>query len=250
MTVLDLLKRSLRLLGVLNTGDEPTAEEQANGLVALNSFTNALALERLSMFAVVREVFHLQANQGAYTIGPTAVDWETQRPMQIDDAGVILAGTDPTNTYEKPIKVLRSMEEYARIRLKNLPSAWPLALFYDYGYSTDPNHTGNGTIAVWPVPTEFNQIALYTPQAISTFTKLTDQIALPPGYDRMLPYNLAVEWAPEFPGVTISPLVVAIAEESKEKIKRRNARPGKLRCRDRAPQAHGGSFDLFLGEPR
>jgi hypothetical protein len=244
MTVLDLIKRSMRLLGALNVGDPPTNEEAQDGLTALNALVEGFATERLLMFTSTRQLFNLTSGKQVYAIGPGAVspDWTAARPEYIDAAGLILFNSDPSQVIERPITVLRTDREWAAIRAKSLSSDLPTKLFYDHGYSA----SGAGLVALWPNPSAANQIALYTPTAVSQFTALTQTISLPPGYARMLPYNLAVEWAPEFDKEP-SQVIVAVAMESKANVKRANVAITPLRM-DLPRGDRGGSWDYQLGE--
>lgn len=252
MTVLDLISRSLRLLKAINIGDTPTAAETSDALLALNAMVDAWATERLMIFTTARNVYPLAINQGVYQLGPQGPDWIGPRPVWIDAAGLLLANTDPTQIYERPLKKLTNIE-WAAIRMKGLTSTLPTALYYDQYFNNADSSTspvGSGNVALWPVPTQLNSVVLYTPQAVSQFSSLTQPIALPPGYARALPYNLAVELAPEF-GAEPSDVVVEIAMESKANIKVSNVVSGMGRLRvDAALRTDGGAFDWTIGETR
>lgn len=253
MTVLDLITRAMRLLGAIELGVTPDADEEALGLAALNALTDSFALERLMMWAINRNLYDLVAGQQVYQIGPDGPDWTAPRPAAITGAGLILGNADPTQTLERPLRILTD-DEYRRIRIKGVTSTLPTQLYYDNGFANAdwtgkdaPAVVGSANVFLWPAPTVINQVALYTPQQISQFTSGAQTIALPPGYARMLPYNLAVELAPEL--VTEpSQAVVAIAIESKENVQRGNFRPAKLRCKDFG--SRGGAFDWMIGEER
>jgi hypothetical protein len=248
MTALDLIKRSMRLLGLLNVGDVPTNEEAQDGLTALNAMVDAWATERLMMFTTGRNLYNLAQNQQVYQIGPLGPDWIAPRPEYIDGAGLLLTNSDPTQVLEIPLEVLRTDKEWARVRAKGITSQLPTKLYYDRGFSTGGGNLGSGNVAVWPVPLVANQIALYTPTIVSQFTSLTQTISLPPGYNRALAYNLAIEYAPEFT-VQPSEVVVAVAQMSKDSLKRANLQLDKLRT-DLPRGEHGGHWDYQLGEMR
>lgn len=253
MTVNDLINRSLRLLGAINIGDPPTAPEAQDALLALNGMVDAWANERLMIYTTARNLYNLAPDQQVYQIGPSGPDWIGPRPTRIDAAGLLLGNSDPTQVYERPLAVIRTDKDWAAFRIKGLQSTLPLGLYYDRWYSNPDSATspvGSGNIAVWPVPTAVNQVALYTPVAVSQFTALTQTIALPPGYQRALTYNLAIELAPEFDREP-SDVVVAIAEQSKAGIKRVNAPSaiGRMRT-DPVLRGKGGYWDYTIGETR
>lgn len=249
MTVLDLITRAMRLLGALNIGDAPTAAESQDALLALNAMVDAWATEKLMLYTRARNLYSLVAGQQVYQIGPAGPDWIAPRPMYIDAAGLVLLNSDPTQVVERPLRILSELE-YAAIRVKGLTSTLPTKLYYDR-YFNNPDSTtapvGSANVYLWPCPTIVNEVALYTPQAIAQFTGLTQTIALPPGYARALPYNLAVELAPEFDRAP-SEALVAVAVESKASLKRANVHPERVHYRDQ--NRYGSNFDWTIGELR
>lgn len=213
MTVLDLIKRSMRLLGALNIGDLPTDDEAEDCFTALNAMTSAWALEKLMMYTSSRALYAVVAGQQAYALGRGAgADWVADRPTYLDAAGLVLTNTDPTQVLERPLVIIRTKEQWAQIRLKGETSTLPTRIYLQPDFP-------NAQVAFWPAPTQDNQVALYTPSAVPEFTSLTQIVSLPPGYSRAVPYNLAVEIAPEFDEVNLSPTVMRIADESKNKLK-------------------------------
>jgi hypothetical protein len=248
MTVLDLIKRSLRLLGALNIGDNPTAEEAQDALLALNAMTDAWATERLMMFTTGRNIYNLAPGQQVYQIGPLGPDWIAPRPAYLDGAGLLITNTDPTQVLEQPLDVLRTDLQWARIRAKGITSTLPTTIYYDHGFSSGILNLGSGNVAFWPIPTFANQVALYTPTIIAQFTGLTQTISMPPGYNRALPYNLAIELAPEFDREP-SEAVVAVALEAKASLKRANLQLNTLRT-DLPRGERGGHWDYQLGIER
>lgn len=248
MTVLDLITRSMRLLGALNIGDNPTAPEAQDALIALNALVDSWATERLMMFTTGRNIYNLAQNQQVYQIGPSGPDWIAPRPQYLDGAGLLLVNSDPTQTIERPLHVLRTDLEWARVRAKGITSTLPTKIYYDRGFSTGSGNLGSGNVALWPIPTIANQIALYTPTIVSQFTGLTQTISLPPGYARALPYALAIEMAPEFDREP-SQVVVAVREAAIASLKRANLQLEKLRT-DLPRGERGGHWDYELGEIR
>jgi hypothetical protein len=244
MTVLDLIKRSMRLLSATNIGDAPTNEEAQDGLVALNGLIDSFFTQRLMKFSTNRTLYNLQSGKQVYLLGPAAVspDWPGTRPSFIDRAGLILLNSDPSQVLEVPLTVLKTDAEWAAIRAKSITSDIPQQLYYDRGFSA----AGAGQVALWPIPTASNQVALYTPAELAVFTALTQTISLPPAYTRVLAYRLAIELAAEFDREPPA-AVVAIADEAVASLKRANftlniLRPDGLRTR--------GGWDYQIGVER
>jgi len=247
-TFLKLAKRAMRLLGVLEVGLEPTADEEQDLLEGGNAMVDAFALERLLIYTVARSVFALNAGQASYEIGPNAdptLGWVAQRPTYIEGAGLLFSLGSQTS--EQPIQIL-TPAEWRRERLKGFSTSLVTKLFYDHGF-TNPNSAGadvgSGTVFPWPIPAGVGAIALYLPQSVLEFTSINQAVALPAGYKRALAYNLAVEIAGEF-DTTPSDTIVAIAMESKALIKRANFHPEKLGTG--LGTGGGGGFNIYVGE--
>lgn len=243
MTVLDLITRAMRLIGAVSIGDPIEAAETAAALLALNDLIDSWGTDPQTKFTSSGAVYTCTAGLGTYTIGTgNGAAWTGPRPESIDSATVIIPGT-PTS-YEKPLRVIRSDKDWARVRMKALTSTLIRALYYQPDFP-------NGTVAVWPVPVTSQQVALYTKTAVPQFTGLTQVVSLPPGYTKALTYNLALCIAPEFEKVP-SDVVIGIAESSLYALKVPNAakQVGRLAL-DLGAQGHrGGHFDYLIGEER
>ena len=68
-----IINKSLRLLGVLASGEAPTAAEAFDSLESLNSLIDAYSASPLYYFTNLDEAFPLVINQGNYCIGNAAV---------------------------------------------------------------------------------------------------------------------------------------------------------------------------------
>ena len=211
----NIIKRALRLLRALGVGQSLTADQQTDGLTALNAMVDAWLTERLTIPQVGRTTKVLTASTQDYTIGTTG-DIAVDRPIWIPDASIIPAGL----TSETPIRVLSDQEWAEKIPIKSQTATFPLAIYYNYGLTS----AGLGTISTWPVQTTAPTLVLYTPDAVlTTFATATTAYQVPPGYERALTYNLAIELAPEW-GRQVGQEIVAIAVDAKADIKRANVR--------------------------
>jgi hypothetical protein len=205
MTGLDIIKRALRLVGALEGGETPSAEEAADALQVLNMMLGQWANERLLMYYTTEATFAVTANTGTYNIG-SGQTWDTTRPVRIEQAFIRdSAGND------YPLEIIGE-QRYSEIVDKDAASDFPEYLYY---YATHPA----GVIKIWPVPTQSLTVGL---RMYTQFTSLTlaGTIALPPGYESALCYNLAVELAPEYKEV--SPVVYDKAKETKSLVKTSN----------------------------
>jgi hypothetical protein len=205
ITAQTIISRAMRLLGVYNIGETPSPSESTDSLLALNAMLDSWATDGMAVFAPVKEAIPLTAALASVTAGPSGT-YVTDRPIEVLSANLTLGGV----IY--PID-LTTMEEYNAI--------------------PQPSTTGtprwiwcrmdmpNITITPYPVPSEAATLNIWTTQQIRYFGALTTEVALPPGYDRALAYNLAVEIAPEFEKEA-SPTVKTIAASSLRGIKRVN----------------------------
>jgi len=183
MTVLDLIKGSMRLIGAIDPGETPATSEAADALSALNAMLDSWSLERL----IVYNVAHASQNVVAYT--------------QEYTAGI--GGT--WNMAVRPAKVEKITCEDVIIPFsQNLTT--PLI-----------------TVRLDDEPTTSYAVEVYTWTPLTAFTGLTDVLALPAGYERALRYNLAAEICAEYPNCPLSNVGAAIAIQSKANIKRANA---------------------------
>lgn len=220
----DILYPAMRLIRLIRQGHGPQTEIITEALAALNALIDSWNTERLTIPAVLRNVFTLTASQQSYTIGPSGDFLVSSRPSKIEKAGLIDINANASQPLESPLNVL-TLNLWKAISIKNQTSTHPQDLWYDQSLSV-----GNGTVYFWPIPTVVNQVALYLWQTLLQFQAVEDAFAMQPGYLRALQYNLAVELAPRFENAVLSQPVVDTAKEAKAKIKSLNRPPLELRC--------------------
>jgi len=196
------------LLGSIGKGESPDSDEANDGLVSLNTMLDSWSNESLALYATLQENFALVASTNSYTIGSGGV-FNTTRPVKITNAFI-----RDSNNIDIPVKVLRSRDSYDLITLKTSSSTYPQYLYYDTAFPL-------GTIYLWPTPSAVTTLYLDSYKQLQQFAALTTALAMPPGYERAIVYNLAMEIASEY-GVTPSPIVMSIAVESKAILKRIN----------------------------
>jgi len=237
MTGRDLVAASLRLIGVLASGETAEAQEATDGLSTLNRMLDSWSNESLLIYTKPREVFSLVAGTSSYTIGSGGT-FNTSRPQKIENAELRLTDTSPV--IEKPIAIV-TKDEFATIVSKTTTSTIPMWLYAEGTYPLE-------TINLWPVPSTAYQIALYSWKPLSQVSSLDTSLSLPPGYEEALVYNLAMRLCPEY-GKTLSAEAAQIALESKAAIQVLNSKPQYLRV-DSALQSRPTRFNIYTGEPR
>ena len=188
-TVLDIIRRALRLLTVLATGETPDGAESADCLEQLNWMIQAWSNEKLLTYYIKNEMFLLTSGKGTYTIGPDpAMDFNTSVPNKISSAFVRDNSSGYNNDYK--LDVIPN-DRFQDIFQKGILTTYPrwIQLIRTYPY---------GQINLWPVPNKPLQINISQWNQIAQFKNLTDLICLPPGYKTALAYNLALEMSPEY----------------------------------------------------
>lgn len=229
-TVIEIIKRAHRLIGVYSIGETPSSDESVDGLIALNAMLDEWATENLMTSVQVLDTIPLTANVGSYTIGATGAV-VTGRPDTLSDSSYIdyLGVSYPLT--------IATLEEYNAIVLKTTTSTMPFMLWYN---PTTPN----GTLTVFPKPTLSMTLKLWSIKPIA-YVNLTDTVALPPAYENAIAYNLACTLALEF-GMPVSNMLAKNAAMSKKKVKRRNYQPIVMGFRADIPSQSGFNIDTGM----
>lgn len=210
----DIVRRAFQLIGIVGEGEEPSAEMSSDGLESLNDMVEAWANESLLLYQVQFETFTWPSGQSSRTIG-SGGNFDTVRPLALDPATFIrIASTDYT------LDVL-DHAQYAAIPDKTSAGSQPELIHLDRTYPL-------ANLYVWPVPDQSVELHLATLKQLTAFAGLTTSVSLPPGYKRLLRFNLALELAPEYGGASVSPEVLRIAKESKAKLKSTNSVPPQI----------------------
>lgn len=233
-TAADLIKASLRLLGVTAAGETPAASELADGLSSLNRMISRWSAEGLLIHAEVREEFSLVAGTQSYTIGSSGT-FNTTRPIQILKA---MIEDQSSGTPEYPVEII-NVDQWAAIHIKSTQSPIPTKLYASGSYPLE-------TLSLWPVPSATNKLVLYSLKPLTAFAAGSTDVSLPEGYEDAIVYNLAQRLAPEF-SKEPSAAIVMEALESKANIKRMNIKPMYLEC-DAGVLSRSGLFDIHAME--
>lgn len=205
-TALDMIKRSMRLIGALGRGETPTADEQNDGLTALNAMVEVMTTQRLAIYHIQTASYTWPAATQSRTIGPSG-DFDTVRPLRIEKAWQRLDSID------YPMHVMTSAQ-WARIQQKGLSTEIMDRVYLEPDYPI-------ATLWVYEVPTGSATLYLQTWEQLQSFPLATTQIALPPGYEDMLVHNLALSLAPEYQR-PVPDRVKRYAASSMRSIKRLN----------------------------
>lgn len=225
-TVLELVIDALVTVKALAVGETPGADMTTDALTKFNEILEALSIQNLAVFSNVTTTIPLTVGVGSYSIGPTGAA-VVPRPSDITAAFVTYAGVDfPLDQH--------SENDYAYLALKSQPGlpSW-------YIYSPD---YPNGTIILWPVPAQPSTLTVYQSLAFTAAATLIDQVALPPGYRKMIRLLLAWELASDYPGMTAAELqkLEGDAKAAVSLVKRVNDQPTMLSSEVASLNASGG----------
>jgi len=210
-TARDLLAASLRKIGVLAAGEPMEPDQASDALDELSRMLETWGLQRRLVFRVLEIVKPLTAGQASYTIGPGG-QINTTRPLQIrQDAGFTRRGT-----LDFPLEGITAFQ-YDAIGLKALPAPWARWVYYDPAFPL-------GTITLWPVPSEANELHLRADAQFTSPATLNDTLSFPPGYVDALVHGLGKRLASEY-GKTLSAEFQEEARRCEAALKTSNAQP-------------------------
>lgn len=203
-TALDLITGAAKLLGVVFKSETLDADESNDGLVALNDMLDGWSNDDLLTYAYTLESFPLTGAL-SYTMG-VGGDFNTARPINIVDALVRIG------TIDYPLKIISQEEYQLDIAFKSLTSPIPKFLTYDNGYPL-------GTIKMYAVAIAGGTLFLQSNKPLSNISSLASVVSLPPGWNRAIKNNLAIELAAQY-GVDVPDSVIKNAAMSLGDIKR------------------------------
>ncbi|MCE7073689.1 hypothetical protein LZG74_25490 [Dyadobacter sp. CY327] len=226
-TARNIIKKSMQKVGIITRNQEPEADETNDALDQLNALLLSWSNESLMIYVRNRQTFNLVGGQGAYTIG-TGQNFNTPRPIQILDA------MSSTGDVFSPIAIV---SDEIFIEGQTMPNQQGIAsmLNYDNNYPT-------GTIRLWPIPSSADQLTLLMEAPLTQFG-LDDEVDLPPGWERMIIYNLAIELSPDY-GQAVTPELLELARDAKALVARSVT---KARNMD-SPFNVGKGFNIWSGQ--
>ena len=159
------------------------------------------------VYAAIKENFSLVAGTNTYTVGSSGA-FNTVRPFRIESAYI-----RDSNNNDTILEILSDMARYDSIATKTTQGK-PYILFYDPQMSL-------GKVYLYYTPNEACTLSWSAWKPVTQVATSATALTFPPGYERALKYNLAVEMAPEY-GRSVTPEVAVIAQESKRVIKNLN----------------------------
>jgi hypothetical protein len=206
-TILDLVTESYSLLNHPGEGQSLPATDSANALNILNRLLESLNLRRLIPYYVQRETFSLVSGTQSYTIG-TSGTFNTTRPNRILHM-TLNSGDNDYPMYQ--LDYAQWMDIFNKTNQSNIPR-W---FYYEKAYPL-------ATINIYYEPSDSSSTITIASEKTFGDYALTDTVALPPGYERMIVYNVAKELLPKFPVQAQAPFILKEASSSIDDIERLN----------------------------
>lgn len=210
VAVSSVILRSMRMINEKPRGATLDATEQVEVLYEFNSFLDSMAIERLYAIALKQESFALTVSTNSYTIGSGGA-FNTVRPTKIVDPCFVR----DANNLDSPVRVIDA-DAYGGIVQKGAGYTYPTYLFYDHQYSA----SGLATIYLYPSPAASLTLFINSWQQLASVSTVSQQMALPPGYQLFLESNFAIHLAAGFK--PIPPETAKIARDSKAAVKALN----------------------------
>lgn len=234
-TALDIVSDAMKLLGVLQAGETPSAVDANDALFRLNTLLDAWNSERLSCFCDQTASLAYVAGQNPYTVG-TGGDFNVGRPTELIRAWARTPSGQDIQQY------LLTEQEYDAIPLKTTGGTFPIAVWYNPQYPL-------GQLNVYPVPnaasyTQFLRFKSF----LTAFATLATTVSLPPGYLDALIKNLAVDafpyWGGNPPAWLTTEQNPASAQAAKRRIEAVNVLNQSTKLRNDAPSGRGAGFQM------
>lgn len=226
----DLLTAALRVAGIIMRPNWVLSTDMAAELIpALNRMLGSWNIDGSKIFTSGIQTFPLTSGVKTYTIGPGG-DFDTARPNYYSVAN-ILYPTGPV--VRQPVRILRNDDEWASIRVQDIPGAPAWVLYPDMAFPLT-------TLYLYPQPPAGYTLELYTWQALSTYAAITDSVVVPDGYEEAIVWNLGVRAAAMYPHDSkLSPDARDQARRSLRAVQQLNAKTPAL-CTDQALSGWGG----------
>ena len=181
MTVLDLVKSMLRLIGAISPNKAPKADQVQDAIEALNLLLAEWHNDPLLSFTE-QQIFTMVSGTSNYMIG-TGMTWNGHRPLKI------LAATITKDSIDYQLRIICDTEYLESVKSS---VCMPPALFYS------PQETC-GNIYLLGKPDQNYSITILSQMAFTPYAPDgSDTITLPNGYVSALKYNGALEIFPEY----------------------------------------------------
>lgn len=237
-TVRDLIHQSAMLAGMRASGEVLDATTAQDVLTVLNQLIDSWNLASLMIYQIERVIVPMVASQQTYTVGPGG-QFNMVRPVTLHSVSWRDEAVFPP--LELPLHEMEQWE-YEGLRVRETPSSMPTRFYYDEAFPL-------ARLFVYPKPSMTKQLVLYPWHLWNSQNTLDTVVSYPPGYERMLVHNLAVELGQQ-PGARLTPATIQIALDSKALVESQNVQVPILNTDYPAPSSYGRFNFYTLDESR
>lgn len=184
----DLIAFTLRASGICGVGQTPSSEDANTGLQLLRMMLAQWQRKRWLVPSLI-DLPITSTGAASYSIGPV-------RPTKLH-AAFARMNAGGLNPIDYGLGIIEAREDYSAIGLKSL-STFPLVAWLDTAWPT-------GRVYVWPIPPAGQyELHFIFPEALPTYSAMTDPINLPPEYLEALMWSLCVRLQMSY-GLTARP---------------------------------------------
>jgi len=187
----NIIKRALRLLGVIAQGENPTTVQTDEAAIALNGLVKAWQADGMPLWAIKTKGIPLKKGKNLYVLGESQVapDITMTKPLKVLQAWHYNAASN----VNVPLRIV-TQQEYNMLGNKEMPGS-PVQIWYQPLKDT-------GELHVYLTPdsyTETNLMLYFVYQSIfADFDASTDVPDFPQEWYDAITYGLATRLAPEY----------------------------------------------------
>ena len=233
MTARDLINGSLRLINVLAKGETISSDDAQDALYSLNSLIESWGISGFMVYGQTTESFDLVAPKNKYIMGSDiSNDLVSKVPLTINNATIEVNGS------EIPLRIVNEVE-WSQVQNKSTTSNIPSIMFFN-------RFEDKAELFFWPVPQSNFKLNIYSKKSLVSINSINQTLLMPPGHERALRYNLAIELAPEY-GKEPSILVIETANETKNSISLLNQSTIMMKADVMPLVSNSGGFDINKG---
>lgn len=225
-----ILERALRMLGVIGQGGTSSTAQKASGLEAINGLLDTLQLDRTVVYQIVSENFTWPAATASRTIGASG-NFNTNWPIRIETAFV------RSDSVDYPLEITYDRRVWDHEAVKTTQTQIPYLLFLDRAYPL-------ASIYLRHIPSAEVTLYISSWKRLQVFAAIGDTVALPPGYENMLAYNLAEAIWPEYPNPDRLAFITRMAMQTRAAVKKSNPVPMTMQTEIAYAVGQRGSYDI------
>jgi hypothetical protein len=184
LTAADVIKSTMRIIGVIGKSEVPSNDEMMDGLQALNLMLEQWSARRLIVRGTIQFSNVLTANKYSYTIG-TGGNFNVLKPVTITSAFI-----RDSNNIDTGLDIIER-DEYDSYGDKMITSSRPIALCYDAGAAQQSSQLGTVLFYYIPDASTTYTVFMQMQAQLTDFTGLTSSVTFEAKYGEAMKYELA-----------------------------------------------------------